>query len=201
MMAWPIVAYSLSKMIISEAPRLTEDRDKIREAILFVMSLADNLSQYDIAKTLFLADRSHLNQHGRPITFDNYVAMEHGPVPSFAYDVLKPAADDAAPTAETLPWVSTPDPVHPNINRFTRLRAPDLSFLSDTDRSALRSAWETVRGLTFQQLRRVTHEDPAYIEAWARRGGKKAAAMKLALLIEVEGEALASDLIYMSALA
>lgn len=188
-------------MIISEAPRLTEDREKIQEAILFVMSLADDLSQYDIAKTLFLADRNHLNRHGRPITFDNYVAMEHGPVPSFAYDVLKPATDHAARMAVTRPWVSAPDPVNPNINRFTRLREPDLSFLSETDRSALRSAWETVRALSFEQLRRVTHEDPAYIEAWARRGGKKAAAMKLPLLIEGDGEALANDLFYMSALA
>lgn len=188
-------------MIIGDTPRLTEDREKIQEAILFVMSLADGLSQYEIAKTLFLADRNHLNRYGRPITFDNYVAMEHGPVPSLAYEALKPETDYAGRFGGKRPWVSAPDAENPKINRFTPTRDPDISYLSATDMAALRAALETVQNLSFMQLRRLTHEDPAYIEAWARKGSKKAERMKLPLLIEENGDALANDLLYLSALA
>ena len=68
---------------------------KVWEAILHVIREADRrnirVTQFEILKTLFLADRAHLNRYGRPITFDEYVAMQDGPVPSLAYDVLKEA--------------------------------------------------------------------------------------------------------------
>src|SRR6266446_7375344 len=69
------------------------NQGRIVEAILFIFAEACErkiaVTQYDIVKSLFLADRAHLNKYGRPITFDNYVAMEHGPVPSTAYNFLK----------------------------------------------------------------------------------------------------------------
>lgn len=187
-------------MITSKPIQLKEDRKKIQEAILYVMSLADGLTQYDVAKTLFLADRSHLNKYGRPITFDNYVAMEHGPVPSLAYDALKPNWDFKARFGCDRPWMSNPDPQNPKANRFTPKREPDLRYLSRTDIEELRKALGTVQSLTFGQLRRLTHEDPAYVEAWEseRRGSKAAEPMRLPLLIEEDGEELAADLAYIS---
>lgn len=183
--------------------KLTADLKKIQEAILYVLSLEEGLTQYEIAKTLFLADRAHLNKHGRPITFDNYVAMEHGPVPSQAYDALKPGYDYQAHFAAERPWLSRPDAQNPKTNRYTRRRDPDLRYLSPTDLAELKSALGTVRSLTFGQLRRLTHEDPAYTEAWkvAEGEGKKGMPMLLALLIENDGESRAEDLAYISARA
>ena len=42
-----------------------------------------------IFKVLYYADQSHLVKYGRSITGDTYVAMEHGPVPSRIYDIIK----------------------------------------------------------------------------------------------------------------
>ena len=62
---------------------------KIRESVLFLLNSASgDLDQYKIAKAIFLADVSHLNQYGRPVTYDNYVAMRFGPVPSKTYELL-----------------------------------------------------------------------------------------------------------------
>ena len=38
-------------------------------------------------KLVWLADRAHLRKFGRPITFDSYFAMAHGPVPSSTKDL------------------------------------------------------------------------------------------------------------------
>ncbi len=71
-----------------EAPRIELEPDirKILEAISYVIAEGRRrcllVEQYDILKTLFLADKSHLNKFGRPVTFDNYFAMRAGPVPS-----------------------------------------------------------------------------------------------------------------------
>ena len=181
--------------------KLKEDLKKIQEAILYVMSLVSRPTQYDIAKTLFLADRAHLNKYGRPITFDNYVAMEHGPVPSLAYDALKPGWNYERRFGEARPWLSSPDPENARANRYLPKRDPDLRYLSTTDLEELKRALGTVQSLSFSQLRRLTHEDPAYAEAWDSRGDNLMNSMLLPLLIERDGEARAEDLAYISARA
>ena len=83
----------VQKAKIEMVTGMTVSIEKSLAAICHVIGLAEKseyqLTQYDIVKTLFLADRQHLNEFGRPITFDNYVAMTHGPVPSCSYDLLK----------------------------------------------------------------------------------------------------------------
>lgn len=176
---------------------LREDTAKIMESILHVLAKKPGLTQYEIVKTLFLADRAHLNRYGRPITFDNYVALEHGPVPSLAYDALKPGFNFQSRFGEPRPWASAPEP-QSRASQFTALRAPRRELLSATDIEALDDALGTVLSLSFGQLRRLTHEDPAYVEAWDRRGDSMSSDMKLQLLFETDGDEQAFDLAYIS---
>ena len=78
---------------VSEYVHMKPNVGRILAALYHVIKEARDrkrdVSQYDLVKSLFLADRSHLNEWGRPITYDNYTAMKHGPVPSLAYDLLK----------------------------------------------------------------------------------------------------------------
>lgn len=184
-------------------PRLTEDKDKIREAILYVQhARPGRLSQYDIVKAIFLADRSHLNQYGRPITFDNYTAMTHGPVPSLTYDLLKHDGEyrkyRAVYNADA-PWTSVPAYDGAKKRLYTAIEPVRLEYLSQTDREALDTALQTVLSLSFGQLKRLTHEDPAYIEAWNRRVSDTGSVpIKFPLLIEENGEELAAELEYLS---
>lgn len=174
--------------------QLKLDRHKLREAILYLLQEAPNSTQYEVVKALFLADRAHLQKFGRPITFDSYVAMESGPVPSSAYDQLKASNTNTPGT----PWVFVRDGLNPKKKLYTALRAPDLEYLSETDLEMLRWAMQTVRRLSFDQLKKLTHEDPAYIEAWARRGTAGSVPMKVELLIGDDGEGRAEELEYIS---
>src|SRR5260370_34242127 len=89
--------------------RLKPHVGKILAAIAYVIAFGETrklgVTQYDILKTIFLADKAHLNKYGRPITFDNYVAMRAGPVPSLAYDLLKEKQSKINQVRITsLPW-------------------------------------------------------------------------------------------------
>jgi uncharacterized phage-associated protein len=163
--------------------------DRIVAALYFVMAEAQrrmrNVSQYDLLKTLFLADRTHLNEWGRPVTYDNYCAMLHGPVPSLAYDLLK--GNEMAMRdhhLHHLPWKSVPR------NSSTKDFFPvdealdPQDFLSESDIEVLTESLGVVQALGFSQIRRLTHEDPAYVDAWREDGGRAAYAMKLGLLFE-----------------
>ena len=41
-----------------------------------------------LLKLLYLADRKALLEHGRPITYDRFVSMDHGPVLSQTYNLI-----------------------------------------------------------------------------------------------------------------
>jgi uncharacterized phage-associated protein len=180
---------------------LREDTASICEAMLYVMGAVPNLTQYQIVKALFLADRAHLNRYGRPITFDNYVAMEHGPVPSLAYDVLKPTHQlkFRYKFGGDVPWKSAPVP-NSKARRYTPLRPPNLDHLSRSDRLALDEAVGVVKHMSFDDLRNLTHEDRAWKEAWAKSPSKNSSVpMKIALLLDNgDGERLADQLVYAS---
>lgn len=70
----------------------TFDPHKAVEAVLLVASRVANAGFHQISKLLYFADRIHLERYGRLICGDSYVAMQHGPVPSATYDLLKATA-------------------------------------------------------------------------------------------------------------
>ena len=150
---------------------MTPNGPEVRE-LLHIIGEADRrgrpITQFEALKALFLADRSHLNEYGRPVTFDAYMAMKDGPVASLAYDVLKgPGANAEAGIVESL-WHSKPagrGKIH-----FSRARrAASDEVLSESDVEALSAAISSVLkwGVTLTWHR--VHADPAYKQAWARR--------------------------------
>jgi hypothetical protein len=175
--------------VAPEHVELTPNVGRILAALYFVIAEAQrrgrNVSQYDLVKTLFLADRAHLNAWGRPVTYDNYSAMLHGPVPSLAYDLLKgniKAMRDHR--LHDLPWTSIPQ-LKGKKHFFPLDHALEpQEFLSPSDIDVLTEALSVVLSLGFGQIRRLTHEDPAYLDAWRDDGGRAAYAMKLGLFFE-----------------
>ena len=172
--------------------------DKILAAVTYVIALGEtrrvDVTQYDILKTCFLADRAHLNKYGRPITFDNYYAMRAGPVPSLTYDFLKEkSAKLAQYKIESLPWTRTPG----SGGRF-HYSLPNTGsiddMLSPSDKAALSDAFTTIKSLSFPQIRKLTHDDPAYEEAGREEGEQQAFLMSLGMLFDApdfeEAEAL-----------
>lgn len=139
--------------------------DKIPDVLLYVMSRESGLSQYQIVEAIFIADVSHLNKYGRPVTFDNYVAMKHGPVPSFIYDLLEKDENYREHYKSSPPWSVEADQQNPRVRHYMPLREPDTDRLSASDRRMLDAAVDAARSMTFGAMRDFTHDHPAYEEA------------------------------------
>lgn len=71
--------------------------DKIVEAINYILHKAGNVARIFVLKSLYFADKFHLQQFGRPVTGDTYYKLRHGPVGTIAYDILKRERDRIAP--------------------------------------------------------------------------------------------------------
>ncbi|MDR7232832.1 putative phage-associated protein [Caulobacter sp. BE264] len=167
--------------------KLKPNYRKILESILYLIGEGEKrgepLTQYQIVKSIFLADTAHLNQFGRPITYDNYSALKFGPVPEETYDILKPNYDWQGRLGVKGPlW----ERVQVSQTAFRYVK-PERSFderaLSKSDIKALAAALETVRELGFGGVVDHTHKHPAYVDAWGN-GDAKRRPMKYALLFE-----------------
>jgi hypothetical protein len=87
--------------------------------------------------------------------------MKHGPVPSLAYDIIKDARNDPQK------WYtfSNPKPSTvlnvPDNKTVLPLREPNTNLLSKTDIECLKYAYDLIKGMSFLELKKFTH-DSAY---------------------------------------
>ena len=73
--------------------------DRATQAAARLLKLrGGKMSYLKLLKLLYLADRSALLQLGRPITFDRFVSMPHGPVLSRTYDLIVSQPDPNEPS-------------------------------------------------------------------------------------------------------
>lgn len=179
--------------------RLKPNHKRILEATLYLIQEGERLrspvTQYEIVKSLFLADVEHLERYGRPITFDNYSALEFGPVPEAAYDMLKPDYNHNINFLQEAwpPWRR--EHAHNRAYYFRGPRRdPNLRVLSKTDTLALSKALDEVKALRFGGVVDKTHQNIAYIEAWQNRGGKGSSPMAYSKVMTEPDETLAQDI-------
>jgi uncharacterized phage-associated protein len=66
------------------------DETKATEATAFILSLRGGQMHYmKLIKLLYLVDREALLRWGIPVTTDTYVSMDHGPVVSAIYNLIR----------------------------------------------------------------------------------------------------------------
>jgi uncharacterized phage-associated protein len=181
----------VAKTLRGDLPLLQPNLIKILESILYVIEYGEKMgktvTQFDISKTIFLADYRHLSEYGRPVSFDNFVAMKFGPVPSLTYDMLKPSFNWSLCGLQKAPWVTRDlsptqrEYIHPS-------RSSNRNKLSSSDIAALEQAFKDVKAMGFEKTSDFTHKLPAYIEAWEKRGTRKMNEMDLRTLLPEFGD-------------
>jgi uncharacterized phage-associated protein len=136
------------------------DPEKVVHSLVYIaQKLGGVVDTYKALKIVFFADKRHLERYGRLIFGDTYIAMDHGPVPSGAYDVVKYVRGTAV-------WCKP----HPLAKKALQAKGmniiplieADLDVFSDSDLMCLDEAIEECRHLAFKELRKKSHEDPAF---------------------------------------
>lgn len=154
---------------MSQRIRFREKKDKILESILYLVHTGKELDQYRVGKIFYLADREHFRRFGRPITFDKYVAMANGPVPSITYDIIKGNkvsginGDDLPfqiEAVENIYYVSAPK------------RGINRGLFSKSDLVVFDDIIDRFGNWSFKSLFDYTHRDYAYTRAWDNRTAK-----------------------------
>lgn len=141
-------------------PNPKYDPRKALEVLLYVTHHQPDM--YKALKAIFYADKAHLSRYGRLIAGDRYVAMRHGPVPSGLYDIIKFVRGDGAPLAL---GTQAKEAFTIEGNAINPLRGPDQEVLSESDRECLDQAIRDYAYKSFNELKKLSHDDPAFQQA------------------------------------
>jgi hypothetical protein len=166
------------------------NQHKAVAAVAYLVSKKiDALDKYKLAKLLFLADKHHLVRFGRPITGDEYYALPHGPIPSAIltwFDCEEASMRTPLSEAVTLNRrFSHPRYAPKDDTPFT------LAELSKSDKTALDDVVLRHGRKTFDELRAMTHDMPAYRKVWDLRGdGEQRARMNFEEFFEQDSDAI-----------
>lgn len=133
------------------------NKEKAREAVLYLANKKPNIDKLQLLKFLFYADKYHLNRYDRPILGGHYTAMPKGPVLSELYDEIKTSCLD---------YILKGNEIKP-------LREANLIYFSKSDIEALDYALCQYSQYSGTQLSELTHNDKAWINTRAREPKSK----------------------------
>lgn len=136
---------------------------KALDALAFVANRWQGITPFYVAKVMFFADKWHLNEYGRPVTGDTYIAMPRGPVPSTIRDMVE----------EKFEFIEEPTNFR-NMLRFEKrsyrhvysnVSDSTLISLSESDKECLEAAIKHCRGKSLSDLSNETHRDKSWANA------------------------------------
>lgn len=136
--------------------RLKYREDKTTQAAARLLQRAGGrMNHMKLIKLLYLAERRALVRWGRPITFDYYVSMPHGPVLSFTLNKLNEESSD-----ESSYWHSV---ISERRDHEVRLLGDAPSDqLSRAEEALLDEVYEEFGHLSQWQLRDFSHTLPEW---------------------------------------
>lgn len=136
--------------------------EKAIETLVWLANKNPNIDIYHIAKILYFAEKTHLNRYGRPIIGATYTRMDFGQCPSEIRDLITKNAWMVEP--DYLVRFSTAIEINKEpYDKLKSLRNADMKYFSDTDIECLEESLDKYVGLSFDQLKKISHEERTWV--------------------------------------
>jgi hypothetical protein len=129
------------------------DPEKGLEVLLYIASHL-NEDFYRVLKALYFADKKHLENYGRLICGDHYIAMKSGVVPSGLYDYVKDVREPDRPPSH---GIDAREAFDLNGFRIVPKRDPKLEYLSKSDIECLDQAISDIPKMDWKTFYNATH--------------------------------------------
>lgn len=145
-----------------------EDIEKLKAVTLYILSKCGATDYIHLFKILYFAEKKHYATYGAHITNDTFIAMEHGPVPSFLYDALKLVTHQETASPNNALW-EIAKAVHPgSADMYYYIKgaeSPDLDELSQAEIASLDTSIMENKDVSPWALSEKSH-DAAWHSAW-----------------------------------
>jgi uncharacterized phage-associated protein len=138
---------------------LFDERKATEAASLFLALRGKRMHYMKLIKLLYLADRMAILKRGIPITTDTYVSMDHGPVVSTIYDLIRRKMESPIWNEHISPPMGDKD------KEVELIKEPKLSRLSRAEEKLIREVFDHYGHWNRYRLRDfVMHQLPEWID-------------------------------------
>lgn len=125
-----------------------------------------NLGKVKLMKLFYFCDFEHVRKYGAPITFDTYIHLEHGPIPS----VIKNLVDTLCDSPEESTLADTIE--CEKLSRIHLIKAvedrkltdDDLLLFSQAELQTLREVTSRFRNSNTKSIEEEAHRDRAWLD-------------------------------------
>lgn len=146
------------------------DVDKFVNLMAYLAEKTNYLDPLKAMKLIYLADKDHLVRNGRPIIGDFYVRMDLGPVPSFAYSIVRdsysPLPVKDHPNKDLFAdFIRVEKPLFKKYHEFKARKSADLDLFSEEEVESIDRVLSQYGMKTGKELSDMTHNDAAWLES------------------------------------
>lgn len=122
------------------------------------------LGKVKLMKLFYFVDFLHVKTFGSPITYDTYVNLEHGPVPSFIKNLVDDAVDDIQ-HSEFADTIDVERPAGTNMYRILPVRKfskQDHDLLSPNELEILEKVCARYGNASTKEIEEASHRESAW---------------------------------------
>ena len=135
----------------------------------FARRAGGSINVLKLVKLTYLCDRMSMERYAAPITYDTYVSMDHGPVPSGTLDLI-----NRYDSPDWKRWMKRREG-HQVTLKIQEFADENLDELSAADLKIVDETWQNFGGMDEWDLSRHTHEHCA---EWQYPGGSSTPIME-----------------------
>ncbi|HTX86629.1 MAG TPA: Panacea domain-containing protein [Candidatus Nanoarchaeia archaeon] len=136
---------------------------KLKALLLFFGTYTDTkyLGKVKLMKLFYFLDFLHLKKYGSPITYDNYVNLEHGPIPSGILNLVNSAIDDIDSSAlsDTISFETPAGTVMQRIIPARKFIESDKKYFSKSQMDIMAQVAERFGDKNTKFIEEASHEE------------------------------------------
>jgi len=136
---------------------------KLKAMLLFFASNTNPalLGKVKLMKLFYFCDFMNIKKYGAPITFDNYVHLEHGPIPSTIMNLVNQVEDDFenAVLSDTIKIVCNDHELIHRIEPLEKFKDDYVKYFSPNELEIMGRVCQRFKDSIGKQLEDISHEE------------------------------------------
>lgn len=119
------------------------------------------LGKVKLMKLFYFLDFLHVKRYGAPVTYDNYVHLEHGPIPSEILNLVNSVADneEGAILSDTISIERLDGAIMQKIKCIQTFTENDQRFFSERELNILKEVCTRFGNATTKTIEDASHEE------------------------------------------
>lgn len=139
---------------------------KIRAMILYFATFTDPrlLGKVKLMKLFYFADFSHVKSYASPITYDTYVHLEHGPIPSIILNLVDAVESDldSAMLSDLISIETKENSLQKRITTLRKFTEKDEKYFSPSELKVMKNVCDRFNDKTAKFIENRSHEEAAW---------------------------------------